>query len=723
MARWQQLNFNGGELSPKAQGRPDVAWYSKGLKECTNFIPEAVGAATFRAGTSFVTATKDSSKASALMEFEYSKSQSYIVELGDQYARFYQNRSQILSGGSPYEISTPYAPGDVAALQGLQINDARFIFHQAYSPRSLNRLGTTNWTLTSLSFAPAPLATENNSAVTLNPSAVTGTITVTASAATFTAAHIGSQWEISQNISNAYDVWETGVSVSSGDVRRYDGRVYQSGTTGTTGNRPPTHSEGTRSDGTVNWTYLHSGVGYFEITGYTSSTSVTASVKSRLPATGATVKWRPPVFSGQTGWPVSACILDDRLVIGGQGWVALSVVGDYTNFSRRANGLEVTDDSAIIVPIPGRTVQYVVETEQGVLIGTNSGLLLLRSGSTSATISPTNQTLKFVSSNGAYAAAPVMQDDKIFYIDASSKILRGGGYDLSKDGVMVKDYSLQAAHMLEVGIDKLALQSSPIQVVWGRGSDGILYGMTNYTAEESTGFCRLSLGGVSDSDGTQAMVESMARCTSPDGLYDDLFVMVKRYVDGGVKRYIEFLNRPLGFKGAYTDAVYLDSALSYSGSATATLTGLGHLEGESVMALRNGVPDGPFTVSSGEITLSAETTLAHVGKSYLGRVETLPIVGPQIGMGTTRCMAWIKMLLHRSLGGRIGLGHVNSDKYEEVQFIKGRPMDQAPPLFSGYKTKKLDGDYREEVTVAVEQHLPLPFCLMGLLGNIEAGRE
>ena len=50
--------------------------------------------------------------------------------------------------------------------------------------------------------------------------------------------------------------WTTGVAVTTGDYRSYNGNIYQSGTTGTTGATPPTWTTGTDTDGTVNWTYV-----------------------------------------------------------------------------------------------------------------------------------------------------------------------------------------------------------------------------------------------------------------------------------------------------------------------------------------------------------------------------------------------------------------------------------------------------------------------------------
>jgi hypothetical protein len=52
-----------------------------------------------------------------------------------------------------------------------------------------------------------------------------------------------------------------------------------------------------------------------------------------------------------------------------------------------------------------------------------------------------------------------------------------------------------------------------------------------------------------------------------------------------------------------TSAFFVDSGLSYSGSATTTLSGLYHLEGETLQVLGNGATHPDETVSGGGITL------------------------------------------------------------------------------------------------------------------------
>ena len=86
-ATWAQTNFNGGEWSPLAWGRFDLAKYKNGLSECLNFVPTQQGGLTRRGGTRYAAKVKDSANPSRLQKFEFSVSQACILEFGGLYVR------------------------------------------------------------------------------------------------------------------------------------------------------------------------------------------------------------------------------------------------------------------------------------------------------------------------------------------------------------------------------------------------------------------------------------------------------------------------------------------------------------------------------------------------------------------------------------------------------------------------------------------------------------
>ena len=98
-------SFTAGQLSPRMEGRTDFQKYFSSGKTINNFVVQPHGPVARRPCTHFVAEVKDSSKDTRLIPFSFSTTQTYILEFGNQYIRFYKDDGQISSGGSHYEIS------------------------------------------------------------------------------------------------------------------------------------------------------------------------------------------------------------------------------------------------------------------------------------------------------------------------------------------------------------------------------------------------------------------------------------------------------------------------------------------------------------------------------------------------------------------------------------------------------------------------------------------
>lgn len=157
MAKLIQPSFAGGEVSPSVAARVDLSKRAVAVERAENFFVRVTGGMESRPGLKFVAEAKTTGT-TRLIPFEFNTEQTYILELGDQYMRFYTYGGQILSGGAPYEISTPYVASDLFALEFAQSGDVMTIVHPNYAPRELVRITNTNWSLTAISFAPSQAA-------------------------------------------------------------------------------------------------------------------------------------------------------------------------------------------------------------------------------------------------------------------------------------------------------------------------------------------------------------------------------------------------------------------------------------------------------------------------------------------------------------------------------------------------------------------------------------
>ena len=148
--------FNAGELSPLLNGRTDISKYYSGCQELDNFLVLTYGGVMRRPGTAYIADAKNADEAARLISFEFSIIQTYILEFGDEYIRFYKDGGQILDSGSPVEIATPYdtdAGTDLFDLHFVQSADTMYIVHPDYAPRKLTRTSDTAWTLTAINFS------------------------------------------------------------------------------------------------------------------------------------------------------------------------------------------------------------------------------------------------------------------------------------------------------------------------------------------------------------------------------------------------------------------------------------------------------------------------------------------------------------------------------------------------------------------------------------------
>lgn len=157
-----QYSFNAGEWSPSTWGRIDLQKRRAALAKATNIIPLLQGAATRRPGTWYVAAAKTNGPV-RLKRFEFNAQQSYILEFGVGYIRFFTNQGQLLSGtpAVPYEVATDYTAADLPGLAFTQSADVLYIAHKNYPPKKLERLGATNWQLVDVPFLDGPYLARN----------------------------------------------------------------------------------------------------------------------------------------------------------------------------------------------------------------------------------------------------------------------------------------------------------------------------------------------------------------------------------------------------------------------------------------------------------------------------------------------------------------------------------------------------------------------------------
>jgi len=159
-----QPSLAGGEISPSLYARVDTTAYASWLKTAQNMFIHPQGGVSNRAGTQFRGVSKNGGKC-RLIPFVISESESYVLEVGKEYIRFYTPAGLLLNGGNTYEIQTDYQEDELDRLQYVQNSHTLYITHPSHAPRRLVRtaVGVFTWEKIPLRYGPFQPSNKNES--------------------------------------------------------------------------------------------------------------------------------------------------------------------------------------------------------------------------------------------------------------------------------------------------------------------------------------------------------------------------------------------------------------------------------------------------------------------------------------------------------------------------------------------------------------------------------
>lgn len=738
----QLTNFTGGELSPRLDGRNDLAKYSSGCKTLQNMVVYPHGSSARRPGTTFVAEVENSSEKTRLIPFEFSTTQTYILEFGDLYIRFYKDDGAILesnktitaitkanpgvvtstahgfangdtivisgvvgmtqvngkrfkvagvtantfqlqtidgtnvnttnyttyvSGGIAnrvYTLTTTYLTADLFQIKYAQSADVMYLCHPDYTVKKLSRTGHTSWTITEVDFTNGPFLDHNITTTTLNP---------------------------------------TNKNAGQSTV------VTASSTVGINGGQGFLSTDVDR--------LVHINDGHIIITAVTSTTQVSGTVLVSMTNSNPVTDWALGAFSDTTGYPSCVSFYEQRLVFAGTETqpqtLYFSKSGDYENMDDGYH-TTVADDDAIIYTIASNQVNAIrfLSATRTLIVGTVGGEFSVSGGGTDDPVSPTNILIKKQSNHGCANTDAIPVGNVTLFLQRAKRKIRELAYNFDVDGYVAPDMTILAEHISESGINEMSYQQEPNQIIWCVREDGRLIGLTYQREQQVVAWHQHIFGGAFSAG--DAVCETVATIPTNDKEYQT-WVIIKRTINGSTRRYVEYLNEFDFNEDDNTEFNFLDSQLAYSGSATVTITGLDHLEGQTVSVLANGSTHPDRTVSSGSITLSRSSTKVKVGLPYTSLLQTMRIdAGSQNGtsQAKTKRIYNITVRLYESIGVEVG---PNLSNMEAIPFrSSAQLMDTAIPVYTGDKEIEFRGNYETDGYIYVRQTQPLPLTVLSL---------
>ena len=695
-----QTSFTAGELTPRLFGRADTGEFARALQTSRNALLLPHGPIIRRAGSRFIAETK-SSGAVRLIRFQVSQSASYVLEFGNTYIRFYTDSGKLMSGGSPYEIVSPYTTAQLDGIQYIQTGSTMYLVHPDVAPYTLVRKDELSWVMEELYLSPPPTVEDGFSpaGATLTPAATTGYgITFTASSAVFlqgdvdrqlinltdgasgtavitsvtsstvvvcdildnfpntsaipagdwkmdltpvcdlefTSAQVGSicsvfskQLEGSQGTpaaissiskanpgvvtTSAAHGFAAGDRVVMKNVKgmtQVNGKVYTVGnTTSTTFQIKDDNNNNLDTSGYT--TYVSGGTaallltdisvdafraadvgkfilangGVLEVLTIVSANEIEALVLKTLNSTEDTSNWtlEEPTWSSTRGYPSAIGLYQQRLVLGGTDaqpqTVWFSETGVFDGF-----GIGPDDEDSIEIDLTSNEVNKIswIAASRDLIIGT-SGAEITISEASNAGLTPSSISQRTRTYHGSKAQQPALVREEVLFIQGSDRKIRTFRYDFNLDGYTGEDLTFLSEHITEGGIKELIYSQEPDTIVYAVTKTGDMLAGTYDRGKQIIGWSKFT------TDGDYERVQTI---TSDE--QDQVWVVVKRTINGSTKRYVELFT----VQDADSDTSgYSDSYLVYS--LPKTVTGLTSANPAVLTAASHGYSNGDTVVIKG----------------------------------------------------------------------------------------------------------------------------
>ncbi len=384
-------NFSSGELNPLLATRTDVPSYFQGAKSCKNFALLAEGGLMRRPGTTYLATLPAESR---IIPFVFSDDEVAIIVLSNNRMDVYNTSGSALT--SNYTTNANWTTAQLFELNFAQFGDSIFVTHRDNPTRRIFRSSASSFVIYQFDFEAGsggypryePYYKFADLDTTISTSGTTGSVTVTASANTFTSSWVGVK------------------------IRKNKKTMT--------------------------------------ITGYTSATQVTATVNETLTNTTATTEWDEQVVSSLRGYPQAVTFHHNRLWLAGfksrPAGVTASKIGDYYNFDL-GTGL---DDESIDTAISGNQVNEIRHMVSGkdLQVFTDGGEYYIPD-STDNTITPSNVSVLRQTPYGISRTAPHMFDQATGFVQKNGKAIREFVYSDLEDGYKSTAVSILAQHLID----------------------------------------------------------------------------------------------------------------------------------------------------------------------------------------------------------------------------------------------------------------------------------
>lgn len=687
--RITQSSFTRGELSPRLDARTQLEQYGIGLKTAKNAIIHQEGGISNRMGLEYCGVAKYNNKATRLIKFVFNSEQTYMLEFGNQYMRVLKDGGYVVyptghaHEGEIVEITTPYAAADLAKLKRSQSGDILTLTHPNYKPKTISRYDHHDWRIEDTVIAPSVLA----------PTGVTASF------------HWGSGADQNTNTRN-YKYIVTAVDSNNEESKR-SSSVTKKG-----------HREASwLADEymTISWTAVTGAVEYnvyrevngvYGYIGTANSTTFTDdNIEPDLQATAPVYK-NP--FSTSNDYPSCSAYFQQRKIYANSQrnpqvlWASQTAAPNNFNVSRP---LVATD--SITLAMDDREVneiRHLIPMKDLIVLTSNSEWKV--NGTDGVFQANPMPAAVIQSCYGASHIEPVVSGSMVLFVQAGGSVIRDLGYDIMTEGYDGDELSLFSSHLFEgKEVVSMAYAKEPYRLLFVVFDDGTAATMTYNKKQKLCGW-------------TQLVTQGEFECVDVvrEGLEDVAYFVIKRHINGQDVKFIERTRTRI--IEDTSQAFLVDCGLSATFvNPVSTISGLDHLEGETVICNVNGGIIEGLTVENGSITLpnNKKASSIVVGLPYEFELETLNVEGENT-QGLKKLINRVSVKIYKSREDFVFCGA------DDSEFRHSRcddSINHAGHLYSKDVSSTVFALPKTDTTIKLKQNYPLPLTILSISAVVD----
>lgn len=729
-----------------------------GVEHCL-YIDVRRGPITFRAGSS---SGADDYITSTVLEtgvhyLALTPTGTFYVQFeGKDLAQRYVNEISIFTG--TLELTTPWTTGYLPYVRYDESGDVVFVTCAGLAAKQIERRSAHSWSLVDYKTADGPFLVTTDDTIAITPSATTGNVTLAANRDVFRLTHVGALFRLfteGQSVSltlgainQTSDVVRvTGVgadrtityalggvfvaaivlqrSFDGPDAGFVDAFAYSAPVSTTLADTFDNSIVWYRwkvtgyGSGTITATLSFNGggsAGVCRITDYSSRTSVSAEVIDAFSNNTATTNWLEGAWSDYRGYPTAVRLHEGRLFFASGDHVWGSVSDAYNSFDYAATGDSAPIDRTIGYG-PVDTINWMLSLNR-LVIGREGSEITARSSSFDEPLTPTNFNLKDAATLGSARLAAVKVDTRGIFVQQGYRRIYDLAFSAQSADYAARELTRLAPEICSADVVAIGVQRQPDTRVHFILADGTAAVLIYDLDDDVVAWWKVE---------TDGYIENVV--VMPGAPEDKVYYVVKRTINGSDVRYLERHARFDQCSGL-PDARLSDAHKIYSGVATTTITGLSHLNGETVvvwgytLGATTGKDLGTYVVSGGQITgLTASVVWACVGLAYTAAFKSAKLAyGAQMGTALTQVKRPVKvgLMLHNThyQGVRIGPDEDNLDPLPLVEDGLETPADTVwdeydQPMFA------VPGTWDTDSRLYIEAASPRPATVLGVVVQVK----